>query len=146
MRFADKLSKESLIFTNLFTAPPYLTNSLLCNIRYLINDIKTCTLVYYICIPCSSHMFRCVSHHHQGEIIFFLLKTMCFFYTAMIYLPTNSGRRYKNPITDQDRPWGLQKVKAPIFQDSRHMKVVRLSALRTGRFYPTGNNLGNHFC
>jgi hypothetical protein len=27
-------------------------------------------------------------------------------------------------------------IEAPIFQDSRHMKMVRLSALRTGRLYP----------
>jgi len=26
------------------------------------------------------------------------------------------------------------------------MKVVRLSALRTGRFYPPGNIPGTHFC
>jgi hypothetical protein len=31
-------------------------------------------------------------------------------------------------------------------QDNRHMKVVRLSALGTGRFYPTGNIPGTHFC
>jgi len=30
----------------------------------------------------------------------------------------------------------FQEVEAPRFQDSRHMKVVRLSALRTGRLYP----------
>ena len=41
-----------------------------------------------------------------------------------------------NPITGLDRPWGFQEVEAPIFQDNRYMKVVRLSALRTGRFYP----------
>jgi hypothetical protein len=34
------------------------------------------------------------------------------------------------------RPLGLQKVEAPRFLDNRHMKVVRLSALRTGRLYP----------
>ena len=33
-------------------------------------------------------------------------------------------------------PWGFQEVEAPRFQDSRHMKVVRLSALLTGRLYP----------
>jgi hypothetical protein len=33
-------------------------------------------------------------------------------------------------------PWGFQASKAPRFQDSRHMKVVRLSALRTGRLSP----------
>ena len=36
-----------------------------------------------------------------------------------------------NPITVLDRPWGFQEVEAPRFQDIRHMKVVRLSALRT---------------
>jgi len=41
-----------------------------------------------------------------------------------------------NPITGLDRPWGFQEVEAPRFQDSRHMKVVRLSALCTGRLYP----------
>ena len=30
----------------------------------------------------------------------------------------------------------LRWVEAPRFQDSRHMKVVRLSALRTGHLYP----------
>ena len=32
------------------------------------------------------------------------------------------------------------------FQDNWQMKVVRLSALRTGCLYPTGNINGNHFC
>ena len=41
-----------------------------------------------------------------------------------------------NPITGLDRPWGFQEVEAPRFHDNLHMKVVRLSALRTGRLYP----------
>jgi len=41
-----------------------------------------------------------------------------------------------NPITGLDRPRGFQGAEAPRFQDNRHMKVVRLSALRTGRLYP----------
>ena len=41
-----------------------------------------------------------------------------------------------NPITGLDRPWGFQEAKAPRFQDNRHMKVTRLSALRTGHLYP----------
>jgi hypothetical protein len=40
----------------------------------------------------------------------------------------------------------FQEVKAPRFQDSRHMKAVRLSALRTGRLYPPGNIPGTYFC
>jgi len=35
-----------------------------------------------------------------------------------------------------DGPWGFQENETPRFQDSRHMKVVRLFALRTGRLYP----------
>jgi hypothetical protein len=34
------------------------------------------------------------------------------------------------------RAIGVQEVRLPEFLDSRHMKVVRLSALRTGRLYP----------
>ena len=40
------------------------------------------------------------------------------------------------PITGADRPRGFQEVEAPRFQDNRHMKVVRLSAVCTGRIYP----------
>jgi hypothetical protein len=41
-----------------------------------------------------------------------------------------------NPITGLDRSWGFQEVEAPRFQDNRHMKVVRLSALCTSCLYP----------
>jgi len=40
------------------------------------------------------------------------------------------------PITHLDRPWGFQEIEALRFQDNRHLKVVRLSALSTGRIYP----------
>jgi len=39
------------------------------------------------------------------------------------------------PITGLDRPWGFHEFEVPRFQDIRHMKVVRLSALSTGRLY-----------
>ena len=51
-----------------------------------------------------------------------------------------------NPITGLDRPYGYQDVEGLRFQDSRHMKVVRLSALHTGRLYPQGNTPGTHLC
>ena len=43
-------------------------------------------------------------------------------------------------------PWGFQEVEAPRFQNTRHMKAVRLSALRTGRLYLPGNIPGTYFC
>ena len=49
------------------------------------------------------------------------------------------------PITGLERRRGFQEAEAPKFQDNRHMKVVRLSALRTGRLYSSGNNPGTHF-
>jgi len=41
-----------------------------------------------------------------------------------------------NSITGLDRPWGFQDVEVPRFHNNRHKKVVRLSALSTGRLYP----------
>ena len=52
---------------------------------------------------------------------------------------TNNGYKFNkqsNPMTGLEKPRGFQKVEAPRFQDIRHIKVVRLSVLRTGRLYP----------
>ena len=43
-------------------------------------------------------------------------------------------------------PEGSRRLKAPTVHDNRHMKMVRLSALSTGRLYPPGNIPGTHFC
>ena len=51
-----------------------------------------------------------------------------------------------NPIMGLDKTWGFQEAEVPRFQDNRHMKVVKLSALRTGRLYLPGNIHGTHFC
>jgi hypothetical protein len=55
-------------------------------------------------------------------------------------------KKQSNPITGLDRPTGFQEVQVTRFLDSRHLKVVRLSAIRTGRLYPPGNLPGTHFC
>ena len=40
------------------------------------------------------------------------------------------------PLQARTGPEGFLEVEAPRFQDNRHMKVIRLSALHTGRLYP----------
>jgi len=46
-----------------------------------------------------------------------------------------------------DRPWGFQEFEASKFQDIWHVKVVRLSALRTARLYPPQGSIpGTRFC
>jgi hypothetical protein len=40
---------------------------------------------------------------------------------------------------------GSVEDETPRFQDNRHMNVVRLSPLRTGRLYAPGNIPGTHF-
>ena len=39
------------------------------------------------------------------------------------------------------RPWGIQAVQAPATFCTRQMKIARLSALGTGRLYPSGKSL-----
>jgi len=46
---------------------------------------------------------------------------------------TVSGKTAKQSLC---KPGGFQEVEAPRLPDSRHTKVVGLSALRTGRLYP----------
>jgi hypothetical protein len=49
---------------------------------------------------------------------------------------SSTGKRKSNPITCLDRPRGFQECETPGFEDIRHMMVVRLSGLGTGRLYP----------
>jgi len=56
------------------------------------------------------------------------------------------GKRTAIPVQVCYRPGGFQEVKAARFLDSRHMKVVRLSALPTGHIFSRGNIPATHFC
>jgi hypothetical protein len=47
----------------------------------------------------------------------------------------SEGKGKAIPLQAWTGPEGSKKVEAPRFQDSRHMKVVRLLALHTGRLY-----------
>ena len=47
-----------------------------------------------------------------------------------------TGKGKAIPLQAWTSTGGFQELEARIFQDNRHMKVVGLSALRTGRIYP----------
>jgi len=53
-----------------------------------------------------------------------------------LHTPTGKVTIQSNPTTGLERPWDFQEADDPRFQDNRHIKVVMLSALRTGRLYP----------
>jgi len=43
-------------------------------------------------------------------------------------------------------PYGSMRLRLPEYLENRYVKVVRLSALYTGRLYPPGDIHGNRFC
>ena len=54
--------------------------------------------------------------------------------TCPTHFTVGKGKGKTIPLQAWTGPEGI--VEAVRFQDNRHMKVVRLSALRTGRLYP----------
>jgi len=114
---------------------------------YLDNhQIKTINFTYHL--QHISHIFQNNNFTPHSSIIqnFIVIPALVGipYQPSLLSLPAsavgNVGSSSKgaksNPITGLDRPWGFQEDKVPRFQDNQHMKVVRLSALRTGRLYP----------
>ena len=50
------------------------------------------------------------------------------------------------PFKAWTEPYTSRSLGLPEFLDYQQMKVVRLSALRSGRLYPTADKPGTHFC
>jgi hypothetical protein len=70
---------------------------------------------------------------------FYLSLFVCFFilplfFSLIVFTLHSTTKSY--PTTGLYRPLRLQAVEAPEFLHNRHVKVVTLSALRTGRLYP----------
>ena len=91
-----------------------------------------------------------VSFHRRMSAILYILENGLFRYIIVNTLHDNGIiiiiSEYSNSCTGLFRYRGFHKVEASRFQDNRHMKVVRLSALRTGHLYHQGNIPGTHFC
>jgi len=56
------------------------------------------------------------------------------------------GKGTEIPVKAYYRPRGLKEVEAPRFQNSQHLKMVRLSALFTGCLFPPGIIPATNFC
>jgi len=65
---------------------------------------------------------------------------------AVLLPPGDNPIAVNKYINQYYRPVSFREGEAGRFPDNRHMKVVRLSALGTGRLYPPGNIPGTHFC
>ena len=79
---------------------------------------------------------KTIPHYIYISSIHILQKTHSTYTTATSRWTLARGKGKAIPVQAYFGPWAFQEVKAPRFQDSRHMKVVRLSAVRTGCFYP----------
>ena len=66
------------------------------------------------------------------------------FSCCTVYSTRRTGKAI--PLQTWTAPWGFRKFRLPEFLENRHMKVVRLSTLRTGRLYLPGDTRGIHFC
>jgi len=57
-------------------------------------------------------------------------------FLTVLSLAGNLVKSKAIPLQAWTGPEVFQEVEAPRFQDNRHVKVVRLSAVRAGRLYP----------
>jgi len=74
------------------------------------------------------YLFRASWVHHKTACGIYDICLKCQYVVLLI--------TKRNPITILDSVWGFQEAEAFRFQENRHLKVVRLSALRTGRLCP----------
>jgi len=80
-----------------------------------------------------------ISFLNNINLLTFVMDSLC----CVTFKKLTGLKYYFNPCTGLDRSF-----EAPRFRDNRHVKVLRLSALRTGRLYPLppGSIPGTHFC
>ena len=83
---------------------------------------------------------------YLGEVQCLYIFTVTFYGTCLVFLqkqpfPHDAFQRKPYPLQYWAGCYGSSRLRLPRFLDSRHMKVARLSALRTGHLYPPGYSL-----
>jgi hypothetical protein len=119
-------------------------NSVSLNLLEPHGPVQACNWMDFPSLSTRSNLNTCVSTMNNGIMQkYWCISSVSTRPTLNIHLSSLSTgpilticKRLSNHITGLGRPWGFHEVEAPRFQDNRHMKVVRLSALRTGRLYP----------
>ena len=72
--------------------------------------------------------------HKESHYVFHITTYNVYMYLCVcIYIYNVKVKQFHS---QPGQAWGFQEAEAPRFLDSRHVKVVRLSALRSGRLYP----------
>jgi len=69
-----------------------------------------------------------------------------FSWNMMSFVLVKNGESKCNNVQAWADPEDSRRLRLPEFLGNRHMKVVRLSALRTGRLYTPGSIPGTNFC
>jgi hypothetical protein len=78
------------------------------------------------------YRFLAVASYYVDSSSFMIIIVFCSTSHAHV---DDTKKRQSFPATGLERPLGFQEVEATEFLDNRHMKVVRLSDLGTGRLY-----------
>ena len=101
-----------------------------------------CTLLHFYPEDGGSMFLREVDTHLPDYTVSYLRSpNMVLYFKSVV---SKNVKRYSNPITGLDRPWGFQEAETSrISKQSAHEKVV---ALWTGRLYPPRDIPGTHFC
>jgi hypothetical protein len=94
----------------------------------------------YVCTYVRTYVLTCVCVCVCVCVCMYVCMCVCVCMYACVYV------KVKQPLYSPRHTSCSRSLRLPKFQDSWHMKVVRLSTLHTDRLYPTGETRGTQFC